>query len=325
MEQNQPFVVGIDVSKNHLDVHALPTGAKFRINLDQDPEIKGLRAFFHQSREHGYIIDRVVLEATGGYETPCVLLLAEEDIPVVIANPRQVRNFAKALGRLSKTDKVDAQIIAEYAQKVRPEPRALPSKEQRLLRGLVARRRQLLQDRVREDNRLKIASSPSIKESIERHLDFLNEELDAIDEHIESVFLEDPELQERADLLQTAKGIGETTARALVVYLPELGRLDRKQVASMAGLAPWSKDSGEMLGRRSIWGGRATVRTSLYMAAISATRYNPQIRSMYERLVSRGKPKKLALIACARKLLVILNAMVRENTPYKEKKCALYP
>jgi transposase len=238
---------------------------------------------------------------------------------VAVVNPRQVRDFARAMGRMAKTDRVDAAAIARFAEKIDIPMRPLPSVQERALRELHGRRRDLIQARVAEQGRLETMSSACALEGIARHVAFLEQEIDQVEQELKELIRASPLWKERLTLLVSVKGVGEQTAHALVAFLPELGRLSRKQIAAMAGLAPWSNDSGEHRGRRSIWGGRATVRTALYMATLVATRHNDRIREMYQRLLKRGKAKKLALTACSRKLLTILNAMIRDNTPYKVK------
>jgi len=318
MNTPQAFV-GIDVSKNSLDVFVHPTGDSLHIDVGEDPSLRALFDLIERTREKGHAIDRVVLESTGGYETPCVALLCDAELPVVVANPRQVRDFAKAFGRLAKTDRVDARIIALYAERMRPTVRSLPTQEQRNLREMMMRRRQLIDDSVRERLRLETTTSRSVRKSIERHLKWLTTETEKLEKELDALFRNNPVLRERIELLKTVKGVGDVTARVLVTHLPELGHLDRKRIASLAGLAPWSTDSGQKHGKRSIWGGRAVVRSALYMAAVTAVRTNPPIKAMYQRLLEKGKVKKLALIACARKLLTILNAMVANNTTFREK------
>lgn len=323
METSQAFV-GIDVSKNHLDVYVHPTGKTVHVDLLEDPEMEAILALVTETRRAGHTIERVALESTGGYEAPCVATLTAAGLPIVVVNPRQVRDFAKACGRLAKTDRVDARMIALYADKVRPEVRSLPSPQERELKEIMTRRRQLVAQVVAEERRLDTLASPIVRGSIKQHLDYLRAEIERLETELEELVAGTDIWRERVELLQTAKGVGQVTAKTLLAYLPELGQLDRKKIVAMAGLAPWSNDSGKKQGKRSIWGGRSTVRSAMYMATISAVRYNVVINRMYERLLESGKEKKVALTACARKLLTILNAMVRDNSPFLgERTCGI--
>lgn len=309
-DDGQSAAVGIDVSKDWIDVHALPSGAALRVDLREDPSMKALLDFLGALAG---TVDRVVLEATGGYEAPVVAALADAGLPVVVANPAQVRSFARALGQLAKTDAADARVIALFAQRIRPDIRPLAGEQQRALRETMARRRQLLDMIVMEKNRRDKAACPRVRASVGRILKALEAELQDLDGELDALVRQCPAWQEREDLLKTVPGVGPVTARTLAAHLPELGTLDRGKIAALAGLAPVARDSGKKKGHRSIWGGRAAVRCALYMAAVTAVRCNAPIKAMYRRLVDAGKPKKLALVACARKLLTILNAMVRHH------------
>ncbi|MBI1290384.1 transposase [bacterium] len=319
MNATQVFV-GIDVSKESIDVHMQPTGQNRRFCAKDDPGHEGLVAFLRSAEQGGSAIAQVVLESTGGYEAPCAAALAAAGLPVAVVNPRQVRDFARAMGCLAKTDKVDARIIALFSARIQPPCRPLPSSDERQLRELHCRRRQLIEAAVAEENRLDTATSEPARASIARHLRFIEEERQRIEEELTELIRSSPLWQERAALLRSAKGVGEVTSQALLAFLPELGKLDRRAIASVAGLAPWACDSGGRRGKRSIWGGRATVRSALYMATVSAVRHNTAIKRMYQRLLANGKERKVALTACARKLLTILNAMVRDNLPFREEK-----
>jgi transposase len=319
MQTPQAFI-GIDVAKNHLDIYVRPLGQNLHLDLKQDPEMTQLIELINNVKQQGFLVELIVLEATGGYETPCVEMLAKHELPVVVANPRQVRDFAKAVGRLAKTDRLDAQVIANYAEKIKPELRPLLTEEERHLRQLITRRENLVQMKVNDEKRLDTITCDSVRDNIKQVVSYLKNQIDLIEQEIKLRINDNSELKEKTEVLKTAKGVGDITARALVVYLPELGKLNRKKIAALAGLAPWSNDSGNKQGKRSIWGGRAAVRTALYMATITAMRYNLAIKEMYDRLTKTGKPAKVIITACSRKLLTILNAMARDNMPFEEKK-----
>lgn len=321
MDTFQAFI-GIDVSKNHLDVFVSPTQASLHLDLDEDPQMVTLLDLLDSLQADGYQIVRIVLESTGGYETTCLALLAQRGLPIVCSNPRQVRDFAKATGRLAKTDSIDARIIAQYAEKIMPPLRPLPDCEQRELREMMSRRCQLVKDIGREKRRLDPLTSTAVSQSIERILAVLKEELACVEKQITSLIHNSELWRSKVELLKSATGVGDVTAQTIVAFLPELGQLNRKQIASLTGLAPWSNDSGKKRGKRSIWGGRETIRTALYMGTLSAIRRENTINSFYKRLTSNGKEKKLAITACSRKLITILNAMIRDNIPYQEKKYA---
>jgi transposase len=303
--------VGIDVSKTGLDVHVLPMGAAWSVANDD----VGHRALAARLVELNPTL--VVLEATGGYQNQAVAELAAHKLSVAVVNPRQVRDFAKATGRLAKTDAIDASVLASFAQAIRPEPRPLLDEQSQELLAMVGRRRQLIEMRTAEKNHLEACRVARVRKDIESTIQWLNRRIKDVDDDLDKLIRSLPLWQAREDLLSSVQGVGPTTARTLMTALPELGKLDRRKLAALAGLAPFNHDSGAMRGKRAIRGGRSEVRTVLYMATMSATRFNPTIRAMYTRLVDRGKAKKVALIACARKLLAILNAMVRTNTPWK--------
>jgi transposase len=258
----------------------------------------------------------IVVEATGGRETPLVTALATVGLAVAVVNPRQVRDFAKAIGQLAKTDALDAQVLARFAEAVRPEPRPLADAQAQELSALLTRRRQLIAMRMAERQRLDTAPLP-VQRRIARHITFLEQELAEVDREMRDRIEQSPLWRERDDLLRSVPGIGPATAFTLVAELPELGALDRKAIAALVGVAPLACESGTLRGRRLVWGGRARVRTALYMATLSAVRYNPILRAFYERLCAAGKPKKLALVACMHKLLLILNAMLHHRTPWR--------
>jgi transposase len=300
---------GVDVSKETLDLHQLGVGGQAFANT---PE--GRRALVEQFRK--LTVERVVLEATGGYERPLVAELLVAQLPVVVVNPRQVRDFAKALGKLAKTDRIDAEVLARFAQAVQPELRSLPTAAEQQLKETLARRQQLLAMRTMESNRLQQASAASVRKDVKSVLEFLDKRLKRIDDELDQLIRQSPAWQERARLLKSVPGVGEQTARVLIAELPELGSCSRQQIAALAGLAPMNCDSGQWRGQRRIRGGRATVRSSLYMATLSAIRRNRLLQPYYLRLRSAGKCGKVALTACMRKLLTILNAMLRDQQPW---------
>ena len=259
----------------------------------------------------------VLLEASGGLELPLVAALAAEAVPVVVVNPRQVRDFARATGKLAKTDSLDAAAIAHFAEAVRPPVRPLRDAETQALNSLAARRHQVMTMLVSEKNRLSSATV-AVRPRIEAHIAWLEGELDDLDEGLRQTLRQSPIWREKDDLLRSVPGVGERLSMTLLAYLPELGTLDRRQVAALVGVAPFNRDSGTLRGKRTVWGGRARVRAALYMGALAASRFNPVIRDFYRRLLAAGKPKKLALIACMRKLLTILNSMLKHHSPWRD-------
>jgi transposase len=302
--------VGIDVSKEFLDVHIRPSGKSFRVGNDE----AGISSLVDRFRRERPTL--VVLEATGGYESSLSAELALAGVPVAVVNPRQVRDFAKAIGRLAKTDAIDAEVLALFAEMVHPKPRALPDEQATALEAIVARRRQLVEMLTAESHRLR-RSVPAVRPNIQASVNWLRRQLADIDKNLGAVIEQSPVWRAKEDLLRTVPGVGPVTSRTLLADLPELGTLNRKQIAALVGVAPLNCDSGTMRGQRRIWGGRAQVRTALYMAALVGSKKNPILREMYLRLVGRGKKAKVALIACAHKLLSILNAMIRENAPWR--------
>ena len=302
--------VGIDVSKHWLDVGIRPAGRAERLANDE----AGIEAVVVQL---GAVApERIVLEASGGLELPLVAALAAAALPVVVVNPRQVRDFARATGRLAKTDALDAQVLAHFAEAVRPELRPLPDAETQALRDLVARRRQLLGMLVAERQRRRAARA-AVRPGIEAHIAWLQQARAQLDDQLQTSVQLSPHWRAQDQLLRSVPGVGPQLARTLLAQLPELGQLDRRRIAALVGVAPYNRDSGQWRGQRSIWGGRASVRAALYMSALVASRHNPVIRDFYQRLLARGKPKKSALTACMRKLLVILNAILKTNTPWQ--------
>ena len=305
-------IVGIDVSKDRLDVHILPSGEVFAVSRDGE----GLSELV--ARLAALRPALVAVEATGGFESTTAAAVAGAGLPLVVVNPAQVRAFAQALGRRAKTDPIDAQVIARFAQAVKPEVRALPDDAERLLADLVARRRQIVQMIGAEKQREKRLAQPRVKRSIARLVLALQKELTDLDGQIDDEVRGTPAWREKEDLLRSIPGVGPVTSRTLLAELPELGRLDRRQIASLAGLAPWTRQSGQWKGKSVIGGGRAPVRCALFMGAQVAARFNPVLKAFRDRLVAAGKPKMVALIAVARKLITILNAIIRDNQPWRE-------
>lgn len=310
MRDRGAVFVGVDVAKAKLDVAVRPSGEQGTVAHDEG----GLGQLVTRLRAVRPTL--IVLEATGGYELPVVRALVEARFPVVVVNPRSVRDFAKATGQLAKTDQIDARVLARFAEQVRPPVRPWPAAATQELSALLARRRQLLEMRTAEQNRREHTSG-MIRERIEAHLAWLTAELAQVDHELDQTIRQSPVWREQEDLLKSVPGIGPVVARTLLAALPELGTLTRKQVAALAGVAPLNHDSGTFRGHRSVWGGRAVVRGALYMAAVVATKWNPVIRAFYQRLRAAGKRAKVALVACMRKLLTIVNAMLRQRTPWR--------
>lgn len=297
--------VGIDVSKGRYDAAALPSGERIGIVA---ADLHSLLNWLGKREP-----TMIVLEATGGYERELATALAVEGFATAVVNPRQVRDYARATGRLAKTDAIDAAVLAAFAQAVKPEPRPLRDDEAEALRSLVVRRRQLIEMRKAETSRLENAD-PAVRVGLERHIAWLQGEIDGADHDLDRMIKVSPVWREHEALLRSAPGVGPVLAATLLGEMPELGTLDRRQIAALAGLAPFNRDSGKLKGRRAVWGGRSGVRTALYMATLSAIRFNPVLKSTYDRLRQAGKPAKVALVACMRKLLTILNAMLKTNT-----------
>ena len=307
----QQIFIGIDIAKDTIDISVLPSGDNWRVGTTP--------------AELSETVDRlvalkptnIVMEATGGYETRLAALLATSGLPVAVVNPRQVRDFGRALGILAKTDAIDAHLIALFAEKVHPECRPIPTDDEHALKELLIRRRQLVDMRTAELNRQQQTNSQQVYNSITQLIDFINHDLDTIEHEIDKRIKASPVWRAKEKLLQSVPGIGKVTASMLIVALPELGQLNRRQIASLVGLAPMNRDSGTFRGRRMITGGRASIRSGLYMPILSAVRCNPQIKQFYDRLIDAGKLEKVALTASMRKLLTMLNAIVRENQPWR--------
>lgn len=314
MEKTKVFFTGIDVSGEALDLAVRPDGKSMRVD-NSDEGIKELAKYLKQVSP-----TLVVFEATGGLEALAASALAAQGFPVAVVNPRQVRDFAKATGRLAKTDAIDAEVIAHFAEAVKPEVRPLKGEEEQELSELIARRTQVVQMLVAEKNRLGRTGRKRIRKELTEHIVWLERRLKNIDKDIESAIKESPAWRVRDDLLRSVPGVGKVLSMSLMAKMPELGRLDRREAAALVGVAPLNRDSGLFKGRRSVWGGRADVRTALYMAALSAVRCNPVISAFYKRLKEGGKKPKVALTACMRKLIVMLNAMIKNNEPWRYEK-----
>jgi len=302
----KPYV-GIDVAKAMLDVAIGSAGEVVQVENDE----AGIAQLIERLREIAPTL--VVLEATGGYESLVAGALAGDGIDVAVVNPRQVRDFAKATGVLAKTDRIDARVLARFAEAVRPEPRPLPTEEAKELEEALRRRRQIVDMLTMEKNRLSIAATERLQKELKKHIAWLEEALRRANDDIDTAVRKSPAWREKEDLLRSVPGIGPVSARTMLAELPELGSLNRKKIAALVGVAPLNRDSGTIRGSRVCWGGRATVRQVLYMAAVTAVRCNPVIRRAYLALRGRGKKHKVALVACMRKLLSILTAMVRDQ------------
>lgn len=303
--------VGIDVSKDRLDVSLRPSSDRFFVARNA----AGVEDLCERMLALGP--DIIALEATGGFETVVVAALAAQGLPVVVVNPAQVRSFAKALGQRAKTDPIDADVIAHFAEATRPEVRLLPDEATQLLADLVQRRRQIIEMIGAERQREKRIKAPGLRKSIARLVKALEKELASVDTDIDDSVRGSPVWRDKEDLLTSVKGVGPAIARTLIAELPELGRLDRKQIAALAGLAPFTRQSGTWRGKSFIGGGRTAVRTALFMGAMVAKRHNPTLKAFFDRLVAAGKPKMVALIAVARKLITILNAILRDQKPWQ--------
>jgi transposase len=307
----QPCFIGIDVSKAHLDVYVRPSGESFRVRHDE----AGFATLIARLRPLTPTV--VVLEATGGYEVTVAVALAGARLPVAVVNPRQIRDFARATGQLAKTDALDARIIALFAEAVRPIARPVPDEHARALGELVARRRQLVEMLHAEQNRRRLVRERGLQRHLEAHIAWLEEALRRLETDLTTLIRSTPIWREADDLLRSVPGVGPVTSCALIADLPELGHLDRRRIAALAGLAPVARDSGAFRGRRMIVGGRAHIRRSLYMATVVAIKHNPVIRAFFHRLVAAGRPGKVAVTGAMRKLLTILNAMLRDRRPWQ--------
>ncbi len=314
MEQQRPQgpnFVGIDVAKRQLDVCIRPAGLTFAVTRDA----AGLEELVTRLRE--VAAELIVLEATGGFEQVVTATLAGAAMPVVVVNPRQVRDFARASGKLAKTDTLDAAVIALFAERMRPQLRPLPSEAAQQLGELAARRRQVIEMMTAESHRLRQAMHCHVQKRVAAHVAWLQAELADIDRDLDQTIRDSDLWRQQEALLTSVPGVGPTVARTLLAELPELGQLDRRALAALVGVAPMNRDSGQHRGQRSIQGGRSIVRAKLYMAAWVARRFNPVIKTFYDRLIAAGKPRKTALVACMQKLLTILNAIIRTKTPWQ--------
>lgn len=303
--------VGIDIAKDHLDVFVLPKKVSWTCNNDAD----GVTYLIEQLNKEAPSI--IVMEATGGYEIILAAQLGSAGLPVAVVNPRQVRDFAKGIGKLAKTDLIDAYVLARFAETNRPEPKPLPTEDEQLIKELLARRRQLVDLRASEKNRLHRVRSQRVRKSVLTVIETLSREIQEIDDDLDKTIKQSPIWRETEDLLKSFTGIGPVTARTLLASLPELGKIDRQKIGCLVGVAPFNKDSGTKRGKRVIQGGRAHVRKALYMAAVTAIRCNKVIKSFYERLTEAGKPFKVSIVACMRKILVITNAMIKSRRPFQ--------
>jgi transposase len=303
--------VGIDVSKDRLDVHVQPGGEAFAVERSG----KGLEALVERLRCLTPAL--VAVEATGGFETIVAAAVAGASLPLVVVNPAQVRHFAQAVGKRAKTDPIDAAVIARFAEAVKPQPRVLPDAAARLLAELVGRRRQIIEMLIAERQREKRADSVRVRKSLARHIAALEKELPVIDHDIDTLVRGSPVWREKENLLISFPGIANTLARTVLAEIPELGSLHRRQIASLVGIAPYTRQSGRWKGKSMIGGGRSAARAALFMAALSATRCNSVLRVFYQHLLAAGKPKMVAIIAVARKILTILNAMLRDKKPWQ--------
>jgi transposase len=305
------IVVGIDVSKDRLDVHVHPAGEAFAVARNAE----GLDALI--AKLAPLKAQAVAMEATGGFETVVAASMGAAGLPVIVVNPAQVRAFATALGKRAKTDAIDAAVIARFVAATNPDVRPLPDAETRVLADLVTRRRQIVQMIVAERQRERQMPSRHLRKSVARLINALEKELNVLDTEIDDSVRGTPVWREKEELLKSVPGVGNITARTLIAEMPELGQLDRRQVASLAGLAPWTRQSGKWKGKSFTGGGRSSVRTALFMAAMVASRCNPFLKAFHQRLIANGKPKMVALIATARKLLTILNAILRDKRPWQ--------
>lgn len=305
---NKEFV-GVDVSKDTLDVATFTTKRRWHFSNDE----AGISRFMGKVCE--LVPALVVMESTGGYETPLAYSLNKAGIACAVVNPREVRDFARATKKLAKTDTIDALVLAHFAAVIKPEPRHLSDDQTQELEAIITRRRQVIEMLTAEKNRLQLSRKP-VKEAIVAHIDYLKKELEQIDSELKGRIEESPIQRDRYNLLQSVPGVGPNLSATLVIELPELGFLNRREIAALVGVAPLNRDSGAFRGKRRIWGGRPQVRAALYMAALVAARFNPVIRKVYERLCGAGKAKKVALVACMRKLLIILNSILKHHVPW---------
>ncbi len=311
MERTEQFYIGIDVSKADLDIAAYP-GPKV---WEHKNTARGIAKTVAKMKQVNPKL--IVMEATGGLEEPLRKALYKANLPVAVINPRQVRDFARSMNILAKTDKLDAKVIAYFAAKVEPPPRQFPDEATQDLEKLVTRREQISQMITAEKNRLKQATYPVIQSHIQEHIKWLESEIANLDKESKKQVKDNPQIKEKVDLYKSMPGVGDTLSCSLVAYLGELGFLNQREIASLVGLAPFNRDSGLYRGKRTIWGGRARIRKAFYMPVLAAIRYNELIRNLYQRLLNKGKLKKVAIVACMHKMLTILNSMAKNNLPWK--------
>lgn len=314
-QEHKEVFVGIDVSKKHLDVAVRPTEETLQVSNDEE----GIAQLVERMQEISPTL--IVLEATGGFETAVASALGVNGLCLAIVNPRQARDFGKSLGRLAKTDRIDAAMLAHFGEATRPEPHKLPDEQTVLLQAMLVRRRQLVKMIIAERNRYTMTHETQ-QARVQEHIEWLDRELKELDKALHEQLQQSPLWREMEKVLQSVPGVGPVTVTTLLAELPELGQINRKKIAALVGVAPFNCDSGKMHGKRAIWGGRASVRCALYMATLSATRHNEIIRAHYHHLLEEGKPKKVALVACMRKLLTILNAMIRTMESWQPKLAA---
>ena len=301
--------VGIDVSKSTLDLECYPQSNPAQFSNDEEGHQRLVKALLELQPA------RIVVEATGGMEMPAVIAMAAAQLPIVVINPRQARDFAKALGYLAKTDQVDAHVLARFAEAVKPELRPFKSSDVMTLEGILTRRRQLVEMVTAEQNRRARAAGAIVKD-IDTHIVWLKQRIKGLDGELMTAIKSSPVWQAKSDLLSSVPGIGKVAITTFLAELPELGTLNRRQICALVGICPFNRDSGKYRGKRAIWGGRSSVRSVLYMATLVATRCNPLIAAFYQKLLDAGKLKKVALVACMRKMLVTLNAMLHDQTPW---------
>jgi transposase len=311
METDQTCI-GIDISQQSLDMASYPKGQIWQYKNDKH----GISKIIEKMQ--GLRPKLIVMEATGGLEGPLRQALEEAGIPVAVVNPRRIRDFGRAMGLLAKTDKLDAKVMAYFAAKIGPEARPAPDKDSQYLRQLLERRGQLQEILTAERNRLGQSVSADIQQHIQDHIEWIENEIQNLDNQVKEKIAAHPQLQEKIDLLKSMKGVGDHLSARLIAQLPELGHLNQREIAALVGLAPFNRDSGKYRGRRTIWGGRASVRKAFYMPVLTAIRCNPVIRALYLRLLAQGKLKKVALVACMHKMLTILNSMMKHNTRWQE-------
>lgn len=305
-------IIGIDISKDTFDSHSIQNNKTQHHRYNQET----IELFIQSCQQNN--IELVVMEATGGYEQSLFMQLSNHGIPVAVVNPQRIRAFAQADGILAKTDAIDARVIAKFGLRMQPETTTLLPETQRLIKELVQRKNQLVQIKTAELNRQQQSQTQAIKDSIDKVIACLNQQINALEQQINDRINDDPVYRKKADIMQTAPGIGKTTASILLSHLPELGQLNRREIAALTGSAPINRDSGKKVGKRYIRGGRKEIRAALFMPMLVVIRHNHAIKIMYDRLVKKGKLKMVAIMACMRKLITILNVMIKKNTPWNE-------